>query len=68
MEHETFWVLLKDPAHWQFEIFLMIIFDGLVGVLIWPKIKQWFTHHKEDDTKLHQLEERIKLLEQDKRN
>lgn len=25
--HETFWTLLRDKAHWEFEIFLMVVFD-----------------------------------------
>jgi hypothetical protein len=64
MEHETFWTLLTDVAHWQFEIFLIVLFDVVIGLLIWPKIKQWFKHHKEDDNKLHELEKRITSLEQ----
>jgi hypothetical protein len=24
---ETFWDLLKDPAHWWFELFLIFVFD-----------------------------------------
>ena len=67
MEHETFWTLLTDSAHWQFELFLIAVFDGLVGVLIWPKIKHWFTHHKEDDDKIFELEKRIKALEEEKK-
>lgn len=64
MEHETFWDLFYSAAHWQFEILLIIIFDGIIGLLIWPKIKQWFTHHKEDDEKLEMLEKRVKMLEE----
>ena len=64
MEHETFWTLIGDSAHWEFEIFLIIIIDGLIGVLIWPRIKRWFQHHREDDDKLTQLEKRIKILEE----
>jgi hypothetical protein len=63
MEHETFWTLLKDPAHWQFELFLIFLFDVVVGILIWPPLKRWFKHYKEDDDKLHKLEERVKKLE-----
>jgi hypothetical protein len=40
IEHETFWTLLTDLPHWEFEIFLMVIFDGLVGAILWPLIKR----------------------------
>lgn len=29
--HETFWTLLRDRAHWEFEIFLMILFDVILA-------------------------------------
>ena len=63
MEHETFWTLLRDPAHWQFELFLIFIFDVVIGILIWPQLKRWFRHHHEDDDKLQDLENRVKRLE-----
>ena len=63
MEHETFWTLLKDPAHWQFELFLIFLFDVLIGALIWPWIRKWFKHHQEDDNKLEELEKRVSNLE-----
>jgi hypothetical protein len=63
MEHETFWTLIQDPAHWMFELFLMFVFDILIGILIWPKIKRWFQHHEEDDNKLSEFEHRIRKLE-----
>ncbi len=42
---ETFWTLLHDAAHWEFEIFLMLVFDGLVGAMLWPFIKKHWDHH-----------------------
>ena len=30
IEHETFRTLLFDVAHWEFEIFVTLVFDGLV--------------------------------------
>ncbi len=50
---ETFWTLLHDTAHWEFEIFLMVIFDGVVGYLgfrlFWPYLKKHWNHHIERD-------------------
>jgi hypothetical protein len=43
--HETFWTLLRDPAHWMFELFLMLLFDGVIGLLAWPFIKKHWHHH-----------------------
>ena len=63
MERETFWTLLRDLPHWEFELFLIFIFDVLIGLLIWPTLKQWFQHHKEDDDKLSRLESRVEALE-----
>jgi len=63
MGQETFWTLLKDAPHWEFELFLIFIFDVLIGVVIWPRIKKFSKHHEEDDQKLHNLEERLSRLE-----
>jgi len=63
MEHETFLTLLKDPAHWEFELFLIVIFDGLIGLIIWPKIKKFLHHYKSDDKIIHDLEEKHELEE-----
>jgi len=50
---ETFWTLLHDLPHWEFEMFLMAIFDGIVGAGIigfaWPKVKKHWLHHLERD-------------------
>lgn len=62
MEHETFWTLFRDPAHWQFEIFLIALFDGIIGVLIWPRIRKFLRHHKTDDERIEDLEMEIREL------
>jgi hypothetical protein len=48
---ETFWTLLHDAAHWEFELFLMLVFDGVLGALLWPFIKKHWGHHVERDRK-----------------
>lgn len=60
MEHETFWSLLSDPAHWFFELFLMLIFDVLIGMIAWPRIKKAIVHHESDDKKIDELEKQLK--------
>ena len=59
---ETFFDLVKDPAHWEFEIFLMIIFDVVIGLFIWPFIRKALVHHKSDHERLEELEDEVKLL------
>lgn len=66
MERETFWSLIVDPAHWEFELFLIFLFDILIGAIIWPYVKKWFRHHREDDDKLAELEKRLNKLEEGK--
>ena len=51
-EHvETFWTLLRDAAHWEFELFLMLLFDGVIGLLLWPFIRKHWKHHVRRDHK-----------------
>jgi len=38
--------LLKSPGHWMFEITLILIFDGLIGIIIWPMVKHLLKDHK----------------------
>jgi hypothetical protein len=59
MAHETFLTLLKDPAHWEFEIFLILIFDVILGILIWPRISKFLLHHKSDDERIEELEKKV---------
>ena len=45
MIQETFGALLRDRAHWEFELFLMLIFDGLLAGLLIPfGHKHWKRH------------------------
>ncbi len=62
METETFWTLLHNLPHWEFEIFLIIIFDGLIGLVLWPQIRKFTTHHKSDDERISDLEKEVKEL------
>ena len=62
MENETFSTLLSDKAHWEFELFLIFLFDVLIGLLIWPWIKKFIIHHKSDDEKIAELERRVDEL------
>jgi len=43
---ETFWDLFKSLPHWEFELFLMILFDVVIGYFIWGVIKRHI--HKDD--------------------
>jgi hypothetical protein len=63
MEHETFWTLLFNLPHWEFELFLMFLFDGVIGLILWPLIRQFFVHHRQDDDKIARLERQMKMMQ-----
>ena len=65
MEHETFFTLLQDLAHWEFELFLIFIFDVLIGLVIWPRIRKLLKHHTSDDEKIDELAAELKRLKKD---
>ena len=54
---ETFWTLFQSGPHWAFEIFLMLLFDGLVGAIAWPFVKRHYGHHLQHD-RIHEGERR----------
>jgi len=62
LEQETFVSLLTNAAHWEFELFLMCIFDIFLGMLVFPSFKKWVLHHKTDDQKIKDLENEISSL------
>jgi len=64
---ETFLDLLKDPAHWYFELLLIVIFDVIIGLLIWPFIQKALIHHKSDHERLEDLEREVKILKDTRR-
>ena len=69
--NETFWTLLGNSAHWEFEIFLMILFDGVIGLIIWPQIKHLLKDHKkfhESTTTIKDTKDRKHIRNKRKRN
>ena len=64
MEHETFFTLITSAAHWELELFIMIVVDGIIGALVWPRIKRFFVHHRSDDNKIEALEQKLKYIEE----
>lgn len=46
---ETFVGLLKSGPHWAFEVFLMVVFDGVVGLVLWPFVAEHWAHHVAHD-------------------
>ncbi|KKU50130.1 MAG: hypothetical protein UY47_C0004G0011 [Parcubacteria group bacterium GW2011_GWB1_49_7] len=62
METETFWTLFTDLAHWEFELFLILLFDVLVGLLLWPWIRKFILHHKSDDERIAELERKVEEI------
>jgi hypothetical protein len=62
-EQETFWSLLHSPGHWIFEIFLMLLFDGVIGIFLIPTFRKKILHHKSDDNRIEELEKRVKELQ-----
>lgn len=45
--------LLQNPAHWMFEITLVIIIDVLLGMVLWPLVKKAIAKH---DREVHHTE------------
>lgn len=42
---ETYWELLRDPAHWLFELTLMGLVDGLLIGVGLRLFKRWLKRH-----------------------
>lgn len=48
---ETFWTLLRDSTHWEFEIFVTVVFDVVVVGILWPFVTKHAKHHFDRDKK-----------------
>jgi len=59
---ESFFDLVRDPAHWEFEMLLIVIFDVIIGLIIWPFIQKALVHHKSDHERLEDLEQEVRNL------
>lgn len=46
LAEETFWDLFRSLGHWYFELFLILLFDVIIGYLgfkvFWPRVKAHF--------------------------
>ena len=62
METETFISLLHNAAHWEFEIFGQILFDVVLGMIIWPPLKRLLICHKKDDNNIAELQREVREL------
>lgn len=49
---ETFWTLLRDAPHWEFELFLMALVDGLIVGVGVRQFKRW---HRTHDREQHRV-------------
>ncbi len=63
MEQETFWTLLTNAAHWEFELFLMFLFDVVIGLVLWPLLKKKEVHHQSDDAQIAELQRQLKEIQ-----
>lgn len=63
MENESFFTLLSNLAHWEFELFISVIFAFLEYLLIRPFFNKWSKHHKGDDDQIAELQARVSKLE-----
>jgi hypothetical protein len=45
MNHETFWTLAHDAAHWEFEIFLTVLTELVMAGIGWLFVRKHWKHH-----------------------
>lgn len=42
---ESLWDLMRSASHWEFELLLMVVFDGIVLGICWPFLRKHWLHH-----------------------
>ena len=66
MQEETLWILLHSKAHWEMEILLQLIFDGLLGMILIPMsrylYRRWSRHHQKDDANVAELQKEVQAI------
>ena len=64
-DHETFWTLVRDAAHWQFELFVSFVWMLGEGLILWPivrRVSKILRHHKVDDADIASLKAEVAKL------
>lgn len=51
IEHETFFTLVRDVAHWEFEVFVTLIVEGLILGMFYPFARKHWHHHLNRDAR-----------------
>jgi uncharacterized protein YlxW (UPF0749 family) len=59
---ETFWTLLHDLPHWEFELFVSVVFMLVEGLIFWPLVRKAFKHHQVDDQDIVTLKKELESL------
>ena len=49
--NETFWTLLRNAAHWEFEIFLTLVTEAATAGIGWLIVRKHWRHHLDRDVR-----------------
>lgn len=63
---ETFSTLVRDLAHWEFELFVSLVWMIGEAVILWPIIRAVrviLKHHKVDDADIADLKKQVARLQ-----
>jgi hypothetical protein len=51
---ESFWILVRDPGHWLFEVVSGAVLDGLILGVFWRRVRAHIHRDIEADRKARQ--------------